>query len=242
MRIRKFANERVGIDDLRLEMQIERTNRKRTISLQVKDNKLIIKAPETVSKKNLDEVIQRKQKWIKQRVILNFEEQNLRNRKFIDNEKFYFRGTEYYLSLIFGSKEEVKIVDGLLLVARKDDSLLGSKNVKSLIEDWYVRESAKILNKRTSEFAKKMKVQPTGITIKNYASKWGSCTAKNIISYNWRIIMAPDCIIDYLIVHELCHIIEHNHSKNFWRHVRTHCEDFQKKRKWLRENGHLLVL
>ena len=242
MLIRKFANERVRIGNVSLEMLIEYTNRKRTISLQVKDNKLIIKAPRTVSRKNLDEVIQNKQKWIKRRAILDFEEQKLRNRKFINNEKFFFRGNEYRLSLILGGKEEVKIVDGLLLVTFKDDRAIESKNVKSLIEDWYVRESAKILNTRTYEFAKKMKVRPTGITVKNYVAKWGSCTAKNKISYNWRIIMAPDCIVDYLIIHELCHIIEHNHSKNFWDYVGTYCEDFQKKRKWLRENGHKLVL
>ena len=64
----------------------------------------------------------------------------------------------------------------------------------------------------------------------------------NKISFNWRIIMAPDPIIDYLIVHELSHIIEPNHSKNFWYHVGNYCEDFQKKRKWLRKNGHKLVL
>ena len=242
MHIRKFVKDRFGIDNTSLEIQIERTNRKRTISLQVKNNKLIIKAPRTVSRKSLDEVIQRKQKWVKQRAILNFEEQNLRNRKFIDNEKFYFRGNEYHLSLILGSEEDVKIVDDLLLVTCKDDRSINSANVKSLIEDFYLRESSQILNTRTYEFAKKMKVQPTGITVKNYVSKWGSCTSKNKISYNWRIIMAPDCIVDYLIIHELCHIIEHNHSKNFWHHVGTYCKDFQKKRKWLRENGHMLVL
>ena len=242
MHIRKFANERVGIGNVSLEIQIKRTNRKRTISLQLKDNKIIIKAPRTVSRKNLDEVIQKKQKWIKQRAILNFEEQKLRNRKFIDNEKFYFRGNQYHLSLIFGKKEDVRIVDGRLLVTCKDDRSIHSKNVKSLIEDFYFNEAAKMLNTRTNEFAKKMKVQPTGITVRNYVSKWGSCTSKNKISYNWRIIMAPDCIVDYLIIHELCHIIEHNHSKNFWSYVGTYCEDFQKKRKWLRENGHMLVL
>ncbi|GIR95866.1 MAG: hypothetical protein CM15mP98_08360 [Paracoccaceae bacterium] len=138
MHIRKFANEIIRIGNVDLEIQIERTNRKRTISLQVKDNKLIIKAPRTVSKKNLVDLIQRKQHWIKQRAILNFEEQNLRNREFIDNEKFYFRGNEYRLSLIFGKKEDVKIVDGLLLVTCKDDKSIGRENVKSLIEDWYV--------------------------------------------------------------------------------------------------------
>ena len=242
MSIRKFANERVRIGNVNLEMIIERTKRKKTISMRVKDNKLIIKAPRTVSRKNLDEVIQRKQKWIKQRAILDFEEQNLRNRKFIDNENFYFRGNQYRLSLILGIKEEVKIVGGLLLVTCKDDRSIDRKNVRSLIKDFYVSESVKILNTRTNKFAKKMKVKPMGITVKNYVSKWGSCTSKNKISYNWRIIMAPNCIVDYLIIHELCHIIEHNHSKNFWHHVGTYCEDFQEKRKWLRENGHKLVL
>ena len=242
MHIRKFANERVEFGNLDLEVQIERTNRKRTISLQVKDNKLIVKAPRTASRQSLDDLIQRKQSWIKKRAILNVEERKLRNRKFIDNEKFYFKGNEYRLSLIFGGKEEVKISEGFLIVTCKDDRAMGSKYVKKFIEDWYVRESTKILNTRTYEFAKKMKVEPSAITVKNYASKWGSCTASNKISYNWRIIMAPDCIVDYLIIHELCHIIEHNHSKNFWYQVGKYCEDFKKKRKWLRENGHKLVL
>ena len=242
MHIRKFANERVEFGNLDLEVQIERTNRKRTISLQVKDNKLIVKAPRTASRQSLDDLIQRKQSWIKKRAILNVEERKLRNRKFIDNEKFYFKGNEYRLSLILGGKEEVKISEGFLIVTCKDDRAMGSKDVKTFIEDWYVRESTKILNTRTYEFAKKMKVEPSAITVKNYASKWGSCTASNKISYNWRIIMAPDCIVDYLIIHELCHIIEHNHSKNFWYQVGKYCEDFKKKRKWLRENGHKLVL
>ena len=242
MRIRKFVNERVRIGKVSLEVLIEYTNRKRTISLQLKDNKIIIKAPRTVSRKNLDEVIQKKQKWIKQRAILNFEAQNLKNREFIDNDKFFFRGEEYHLSLILGREEAVKIEGGLLLVSYVDDKSIGRDTIKRLLEDWYLHESTKILKARTEELAQQMKVQPCGITVKNYNSKWGSCTANNKISYNWRIIMAPDCIVDYLIIHELCHIIEHNHSKNFWDYVGTYCEDFQKKRKWLRENGHMLVL
>ena len=173
---------------------------------------------------------------------MNFEEQNLKNREFIDDDKFYFRGDEYRLSLILGRKEAVKIEGGLLLVSYVDDKSIGRENIKRLLEDWYLKESIKILKARTEELAQQMRVQPYGITVKNYKSKWGSCTANNKISYNWRIIMAPDRIIDYLIVHELSHIIEPNHSKNFWYQVGNYCKDFQKKRKWLRENGHKLVL
>ena len=242
MHIRRFANEIIDIGNVDLEIQIERTNRKRTIALQVKNNKLIIKTPKSVSKKTLVDLIKRKQHWINQRAILHFEEQNLKNREFIDNDKFYFRGDEYRLSLILGGKEAVKIEGGLLLVSYVDDKSTGRENIKRLLEDWYLKESIKILKARTEELAQQMRVQPYGITVKNYKSKWGSCTANNKISYNWRIIMAPDRIIDYLIVHELSHIIEPNHSKNFWRQVKNYCEDFKKNRKWLQENGHKLVL
>ena len=126
-------------------------------------------------------------------------------------------------------------------VSYVDDKSIGRGTIKRLLEDWYLKESTKILKARTEELAQQMRVQPCGITVKNYNSKWGSCTANNKISYNWRIIMAPDHIVDYLIVHELSHIIEPNHSKNFWCQVGNYCADFQKKRKWLRENGHKLV-
>ena len=242
MIIRKSITETFDIGDFGLEIYIERSKRRKTISLQVKDNKLFIKAPGSVSKKSLDELIKRKQSWIKKRAILNFEEQSLRNREFIDNEKFYFRGNEYRLSLNLGRKEAVKIAGGFLLVTYIDDRSIDRNAIKRLLENWYVRESSKILNARTEELARQMKVQPSGITVKNYNSKWGSCTAKNKISYNWRIVMAPDCIIDYLIIHELSHIIELNHSKNFWQHVGNYCDDFQIKRKWLRQNGHRFVL
>ena len=242
MNIRKSTNERVRIGNVSLEMLVERTKRKRTISLQIKDNKLSIKAPRSVSKKTLDDLIRRKQHWIKQKAILNFEEQNLKNREFIDDEKFYFRGNEYRLSLILGIKETVEIEGGLLRVSYVDDKSRGRSTIKRLLEEWYIKESTKILRARTEELAQQMRVQPCGITVKNYNSKWGSCTANNKISYNWRIIMAPDYIVDYLIIHELSHIIEPNHSKNFWYQVGSYCKDFQEKRKWLRENGHKLVL
>ncbi len=242
MIIKKPVTEIINIRGLSLDIQIERSKRKKTISLQIKDNKLIIKAPKIVSRRNLDELIQRKQTWIKRRAIMNFEEQNLRNREFIDNEKFHFRGNAYRLSLISGREETVKIAGGLLVVTLMDDESIDRETIKTLIEEWYLEEAFKILKTRTNELAKKMKVRPKGLTVKNYISKWGSCTIDHKISYNWRIIMAPDDIIYYLIVHELSHIVEPNHSKNFWQYVGNYCEDFQTKRKWLRENGHKLVL
>ena len=166
MHIRSFANEIIDIGNVGLEIRVERTNRKRTISLQVKNNKLIIKTPKNVSKKTLVDLIKRKQHWIKQRAILNFEEQNLKNREFIDDDKFYFRGDEYRLSLILGRKEAVKIEGGNLVVSYVDDKSISRGNIKKLLEDWYLKESIKILKARTEDLSQQMRVQPCGITVK----------------------------------------------------------------------------
>ena len=132
MIIKNPATETINIGELSLNVQIERTKRKKTISLQVKDNRLIIKAPKIVSRKSLDELIQRKQNWIKQRAIMNFEVQNLRNRDFIDNEKFYFRGNAYKLSVISGQEQSVKIVEEQLIVTLMGNRPLAMKATKKL--------------------------------------------------------------------------------------------------------------
>ena len=242
MIIKNPLTDSIDIGELSLNVQIERTKRKKTISLQVKDNMLIIKAPKIVSRRKLDELIQRKKNWITERAIVNLEEHKLRSREFINNEKFLFRGEKYRLCLIAGQEETVKIAEDLLQVTVIDHRPTDGMTIKKLLEGWYLSESIKILKTRTNQLAKEMNVQPSGMTVKDYISKWGSCSANNKISYNWRIIMAPDYIIDYLIIHELSHIIEPNHSKNFWQHVAKYCDGFQTKRKWLRENGHRLVL
>ena len=165
MYIRSLANEILDIGNVDLEIRVERTNRKKTISLQFKNNKLIIKTPRSVSKKTLVDLIKRKQRWIKQRAILNFEEQNLKNREFIDNDKFYFKGEEYRLSLILGRKESVKIEGGLLLVSYVDNKSIGRENIKRLLEDWYLKESIKILKARTEAVSYTHLTLPTMIRV-----------------------------------------------------------------------------
>ena len=66
--------------------------------------------------------------------------------------------------------------------------------------------------------------------VSDYKSKWGSCSSDGKISYNWRIIMSPHRVVDYIVIHELCHMLEYNHSKDFWRHVFNNCKDYRECR------------
>ena len=82
----------------------------------------------------------------------------------------------------------------------------------------------------------------TSITIRDQKTRWGSCSGRGTLSFNWRLILAPPEILDYVVVHELCHLTHMNHSKEFWSMVSNTIPDYKEKRKWLKENGHTLRL
>jgi predicted metal-dependent hydrolase len=81
-----------------------------------------------------------------------------------------------------------------------------------------------------------MGVRPASLTIRNQKSRWGSCSTRGTLSFNWRLIMAPPEVLDYVVVHELAHMMEHNHSKAFWALVAKYCPDYLAHRNWLKQN------
>lgn len=80
------------------------------------------------------------------------------------------------------------------------------------------------------------------ITIRDQKTRWGSCSAKGTLSFNWRLMLAPPAVLDYVVVHELCHLTHMNHSKAFWALVESVCPDYRTHRRWLKEHGQELVL
>ena len=89
--------------------------------------------------------------------------------------------------------------------------------------------------------SKKIVVKFRNYSIRSYKLRLGSCSNKSNLSFNWKLIMMPEEIIDYVIIHELCHIIHFNHSRSFWNEVSEHCPDFKLHKKWIRKNMGLLV-
>lgn len=107
------------------------------------------------------------------------------------------------------------------------------KHLESLLQ----KQARQSLKNTVRQRAMQMETHPTQITIRDQRTRWGSCSSKGTISLNWRLIMAPPEVLDYVIVHELCHLKEHNHSKRFWQLVENHCPDFKKRRHWLKVNS-----
>ena len=102
-------------------------------------------------------------------------------------------------------------------------------------------DSLKIFERKTNFYARKIDVYPKKITVKSYKKRWGSCSYKEELSYNWKLIMAPEKIIDYVIVHELCHLIHFNHSKDYWEKVSKILPNYKTSKEWLKINQYLLI-
>ena len=125
------------------------------------------------------------------------------------------------------------------------------KQAKRIIEDDKVRverteeeiqrlrEHARtVLTAQSEEYAKQLNVSFNKIRIGNQRTRWGSCSSNGTISYNWRLILMPEAIRDYVVVHELCHLIEMNHSTRFWKLVASILPDYAVHREWLKQHGH----
>ena len=101
----------------------------------------------------------------------------------------------------------------------------------------YKRKAAEMLSARVHFFARQMGVSVSGITVREQKTRWGSCSSKGNLNFNWKLILAPPEILDYVVVHELCHLKEMNHSPAFWKEVEKVLPDYEKRRQWLKENG-----
>lgn len=198
---------------------------------------LSIKAPMQVKETFVRELLMKKALWIgKQRQLL--EQKALRN--VLQNDStLYFKGKTLSLKIeVSLKKPSVHLTDNHICVnlyrTYNDDDL------KTLLLAWYRQQATIDLKKRSSYWSNKLAVTIKKITLKDQKTRWGSCSSLGNINYNWRIIMAPEETIDYLVIHEVAHRIFLNHSSDFWHLVEKHAPAYRSHKNWLKENGALL--
>ena len=104
------------------------------------------------------------------------------------------------------------------------------------LERWYRTEAARLINERTDKLSSDMGISYKRIVIRGQKTRWGSCSRKKNLSFNWKLIMAPQPVLDYVIIHELIHLKEMNHSKKFWELVAQYCPGWREHKKWLKQH------
>ena len=213
---------------------IERSNRK-TLSLMVlKDGNVIVKAPISMKDDTIEKFVFEKQDWIRSKLSAISKTQS----KFDDvihYQKFLLYGNRY--SIIIDDVKRIETNDSFQIVLpRKVDKDKILKTMKA----WYKKVAKKVLFDRLSFVESKLKMKSKTFKISDSKGKWGSCNSFGTIMLNWRVIMLPPEIIDYVIVHELCHLVEMNHSKKFWTLVEKFLPKTPALKKGIKEYGFLL--
>ena len=215
---------------------IVRTYR-RSLCLKIsKDGSLIVQAPKRLNMNDILKYIQEKEKWIKSKQAEIQNRLNI-NKDVIKYNQFLFFGKKYLLQKIQGIKK-IELTENSLLVPNIDDLDLIFMKIKK----WYILNANKILKERVEYFADIMQIDYASITISNSKTRWGSCDNFRNIKLNFRLIMLPHKIIDFVIIHELAHIIEFNHSKQFYKILSTIMPNYKLQQKNIKEYDYLLSL
>ncbi len=114
------------------------------------------------------------------------------------------------------------------------------KLIGKAIKEFYKKQAREIIYKIAGRKARQMNVSFSKISIRSQKTRWGSCSVRSTLSFNWRLLAAPRSVLEYIVVHELAHLKHRNHSKKFWLFVKKFCPDYKEQEKWLHKNKHLL--
>jgi len=224
------------------EYEVIRRPRRKTVGVCVKPDQTVqVVIPKHFPLKKVDALVRTKADWIRRKLSQYKDIQaQYQPKQYISGEIFTCLGRDYRLKVVEGAKMPVSLKQGVLRVSVPHDLSPEQRvlSVTKALEAWFREQAQLHLTKRTTWYTARMHVAPASVGIKSYRSRWGSCHADGRIYFNWRIIMAPPSIVDYVVVHELCHLVHHNHSPDYWHLVESIMPEYRDARDWLKQHGH----
>jgi len=221
-----------------LRVEVLRSKRKTSV-LYIVGDELQIRVPNRVRDRKIVEILETKERWIRNKVIQLQNQRITNKREFISGESFSLFGRNLYLKVLEGGKVGTQLIDDYLITTVRTSEIgdLRKSRIKTYLEKWYIKEAYKKLEDKVIRYSEIIRVSPKGIKVRNYKTRWGSCDNKGRLTFNFHLIKAPHEIVDYVVIHELCHMIQPNHSKFFWNEVARFDPSFKNHKKWLKLNG-----
>jgi len=211
-------------------------SKRRTIALVIKqDGSLVARAPKRANVREIERFVEQKHLWIVRTVKRQKQKHSLLQKKqFIEGESFLYLGNSYKLLFQEGEQPQMFISRMVLLPHSAQE------NARELVVGWYKKRAKEILAERVALYAVQMGVVFRSINITSAEQQLGSCTKRKTLNFPWRLIIAPPLVIDYIVVHELSHVVHMNHSQRFWNTVTTTYPRYKEAKLWLKSHNHLL--
>ena len=203
---------------------------RRTLGLYIRNGRVEVRAPLKLPKGEIDRFVEQKEAWILDKLSRSSEQAAKRDGFTVGyGSRLIIRGAEYPVAARDGGRAGF---DGNCFYL---PSGMAPEQIKEICLKTYRLLAKRYLVEKTLDFARRMSVKPATVKVNSARSRWGSCSTKKNINFSWRLIMAPDHVIDYVIVHELVHLAVMNHSARFWQIVEGIIPDYRERKKLLRE-------
>jgi hypothetical protein len=215
--------------------KLVRSNRKTLALIVEADGTLTVRAPLRMKESDIRKFIEQKRDWIKRKQTKALEEAVIPH-QYVDGETFWYLGEEIPLRIVPDGKPAL-VMDQAFKLTQSAQA-----QAEIVFTTWYKQQARKVLTERVELYANKYGFEVGKIRISSAQTRWGSYSQKGTLSLTWRLVMAPLDVIDYVVVHELCHLKVMNHSRAFWVQVEAILPDYKQRREWLKNNGKLLVL
>jgi predicted metal-dependent hydrolase len=216
-------------DILPLILKRHRRARRMILRLDRRGTAIVLTMPYRATRKSALEFARTQARWIRSRL-----ESELQHIPFAEGSIIPLRGRAHAIRLKEGRRGTVRVAaptgeaPGLIEVAGE------SAHLARRLTDWLKAECKKDVVAASLAYAKAMDVTVRKVSVRDQASRWGSCSASGQLSFSWRLILAPGFVLDYVTAHEVAHLVHMNHGAKFWALVAKHCEDFQMARSWIR--------
>ena len=219
--------------------------RRQSVQIRVsRPDCLELAAPTGMSWSQIQQLVETKRVWVLRQVRrLEAVAANPANASLTHGATLLYRGQPHTLLLLADAAGRPNVTYSACNIAVHLPELVGEDNdpaVWQSLKQWYLEQSHQQLLERTRYWSTHIGVRPARISLRDQKTRWGSCSSRGTVSFNWRIIMAPPAVLDYLVVHELCHMLHPNHSPAYWREVARWIPDCREQRRWLKQNGDLL--
>lgn len=223
---------------MELAYEIKRSPSRKKVTITVeRDRTVIVHAPVNVSEESIRRLVDRKRQWLFEKLQHDQKYQPLPHppgKELVNGESALYLGRSYRIQLVDSEATDVRFA-GKFLIPRSQ-----ARHRRQVLRQWYVERAGLKIPPRVRSHAKSLGVTYQQVKIVDNRYRWGSCTVKNNLNFNWRLIKAPMFVLDYVVIHELAHLLEANHTPRFWSIIHAQTTAMERARKWLRDNGQCL--
>lgn len=224
--------------DHSIDYEVVRSRRATADVIIERDGSVLVRVPEWIDDEQVETIVESKYYWICQS-LAEWRDLNATRalREYKNGESFQYLGRAYRLLLVRDQKASLELKNGRCCLRRELVERGEIAAAQAAFQEYYIARGLERIGQRVNYFAPKIGAKPSGVDVRELGNRWASCSHSGKLAFHWKCMMAPQTVIDYIVVHELCHFHHRDHTDSFWNEVDKVMSDYRERREWLRKQG-----